>query len=337
MGTPHDAFFHFTFQHAQHAGPWLRSLLPAALAAHLRWSTLRPIPDRLHGRALRLAVTDDVFTVKFVAVRGRSFFLIEHRSHGDVTLHGTMVRYTVHLAHAMRRERSTPATPVLPVVLYHGPGPVVIAEPAPANLAAVDPEVAELVRSVQPQLAPFVDDLSGVSEQDLLARNLTPLGTLTLLSLRFLPGLEADAAMAAIDRWGSLLRAVDEAPGPPVGSEAIENFGWYVLHVTDAEPRDVQMAIQRHLPRTEGNIMSTAERLRLQGEQEGWLKGRIEGKAEGELAGRATALLRLLARRFGSLPATIPTRVLEGSGTELDRWTDRVLDAPSLEAVFAVD
>ena len=334
MGNPHDTLFHFTFQHAQHAAGWLQTLLPTALVRRIRWNTLRPVPDRLHGRALRLSVGDVVFSVKYLEARGRAFLLVEHRSHSDPRLHGTMVRYSVHLANSLRRERADPEIPVLAIVLYHGPAPLAVGPPPIATLAAVDPEVEELVREAQPRLLTFQDDLGLATEADLLARGMTPLATLTLLSLRFLPGLDAASVIAAIDRWGPLLQAVDSQPGPPVGRDATETFGWYVLFVTETSPEDVHMAIQRHLQRPEENIMSTAERLRREGEAKGEAKGEARGEANGELRGRAATLQRQLARRFGPLSPSVEVRLRSASIAELELWTDRVLDAGSLDAVF---
>lgn len=38
---------------------------------------------------------------------------------------------------------------------------------------------------------------------------------------------------------------------------------------------------------------------------------------------------------FGPLPATFVDRVRAGTATDLDRWADAVLSAPTLDAVFA--
>jgi predicted transposase YdaD len=59
--------------------------------------------------------------------------------------------------------------------------------------------------------------------------------------------------------------------------------------------------------------------------------GRIEGRREGE----AEMLLRLLHLRFGPLPAEVTIRVTTADPETLFRWSERVLSAPALEAVFA--
>ena len=51
--------------------------------------------------------------------------------------------------------------------------------------------------------------------------------------------------------------------------------------------------------------------------------------------GQVELLLRQLTRRFGELPPETVERVRAAEGDQLLLWADRVLDAPSLEAVFA--
>ena len=60
-------------------------------------------------------------------------------------------------------------------------------------------------------------------------------------------------------------------------------------------------------------------------------KGQIEGRVEGE----AAALLRLAERRFGLLPAPVRSRIMAADSTTLEAWLDRVIDAPTLDEVFA--
>ena len=67
-----------------------------------------------------------------------------------------------------------------------------------------------------------------------------------------------------------------------------------------------------------------------QGLQQGLQKGKAEGRAEGE----ALALKRLLAKRFGPLPAALEARIAAASLEEIEAWFDAAITAPSLDAVF---
>lgn len=77
--------------------------------------------------------------------------------------------------------------------------------------------------------------------------------------------------------------------------------------------------------------MSTAEKLK----REGRAEGLAEGLTKGVTKGRAETILRMLQRRFGTVPEDLAVRVHTGSPDDLDRWTDRILDASSLADLFA--
>ena len=49
---------------------------------------------------------------------------------------------------------------------------------------------------------------------------------------------------------------------------------------------------------------------------------------------RAETLLRQLRRRHGAIPQSIVDRVYAAGNDDLDQWTDAVLDAPNLDAIF---
>jgi hypothetical protein len=55
---------------------------------------------------------------------------------------------------------------------------------------------------------------------------------------------------------------------------------------------------------------------------------------EGKLEGEAAVLERQLTRRFGPLDEATRSRIRGASLEKLERWTDRILDAPTLTAVF---
>ena len=58
------------------------------------------------------------------------------------------------------------------------------------------------------------------------------------------------------------------------------------------------------------------------------------GKQAGRQEGEALLLQRLLTRRFGVLSADCVARIQAASSGQLERWSDRVLDARTLAEVF---
>ncbi len=68
-----------------------------------------------------------------------------------------------------------------------------------------------------------------------------------------------------------------------------------------------------------------------------FLEGEAKGRLEGERAGEAAVPLRQVTRRFGEVPEDAQARIRGATSDQLLRWADRVLDAPTLAAVFAKD
>ena len=81
----------------------------------------------------------------------------------------------------------------------------------------------------------------------------------------------------------------------------------------------------------EGVMGRMMEKLIAEGRVEGEELGIAKGRAEGE----AKSLTRLLERRFGPLAAAVKSRIDGADLNQLDAWIDRVLDAKSLDAMFA--
>lgn len=129
--------------------------------------------------------------------------------------------------------------------------------------------------------------------------------------------------LAALDRWSHVLRAVEADDGPPHPDDLLDAFGWYLLDTTEVGEDALQRAFARHLQHPENNPMTTGQRIR------------AESHSLGLVEGQARLLLKLLQRRFGPLTQDQQDRILNATAEELERWTDRVLDAATFEDVVA--
>ena len=61
---------------------------------------------------------------------------------------------------------------------------------------------------------------------------------------------------------------------------------------------------------------------------------RERGRIEGEARGKAETMLRLLERRFHTVPESYRAQVLAADAEQLDTWIDAVLDADTIGDVF---
>ena len=76
-----------------------------------------------------------------------------------------------------------------------------------------------------------------------------------------------------------------------------------------------------------------AQRFREEGRQEGMQQGMQQGMQRGE----ARVLTALLQLRFGQVPAHISQRIDTADADTLLRWSERVLNAATIDAVFSED
>jgi hypothetical protein len=323
MSSPHDRLFGFVMGHPALAAAWVRSLLPAAIAALIDWPSFTPAPTTVFGVRLRRSHADLVYVVGFRLSERTLVLPIEHKSTPDSALVPQAVRYAVHLRHTWNRNGQVAL--VLTLVLSHGEPAAALSE----TLPDLPPEAAALLR-FQPNMELVLQDLSMATEAELVAADSPPLVRLMFLCLQFGRGQEPVALLACIDRWGGLIAAVEAAPGPPTPADALGAILCYLLETTTIDEGPLHMAITRHLYHPEELPMTTGQRLR----NEGKLEGKIEGKIEGKLEGQVGVLHRLLKRRFGALPAAIVARLQAADQAKLDRLADGLLDAASLTELF---
>jgi hypothetical protein len=218
-----------------------------------------------------------------------------------------------------------PGSPIIPLVLYHGDKGW---SPPTGFLDVVDLDARDksALAAFLPDFRFLLDDLSGRSDQQLRARAMTQLGILTLLSLQRLPN--APDPVAVVAEMSDLMAAVINAPS---GVQALTAILCYLFKVSDSETERVKEVLQSRVgPRAREALMTTAERLIQQGRAEGEARGR----AEGEARGRAELLKKLMTLKFGPLSPETEKRVSSAAIADLDRWSERMLNAQYIEEIF---
>ena len=87
---------------------------------------------------------------------------------------------------------------------------------------------------------------------------------------------------------------------------------------------------EKRYPQETRTMAGLRERLLNEGKQQGLEQGLEQGQAKGE----RTLLIRLLQHRFGELDEATHQRLEAATMADLERWTDNVLEARSLDEVF---
>lgn len=110
--------------------------------------------------------------------------------------------------------------------------------------------------------------------------------------------------------------------------EVLELFRFldWMMQLPDAEEDRLWAELQQYEEKRVMQYVTSVERI-------GIKKGLQQGLQQGE----ARMLRRLLIQRFGELPTWTEVKLREAALEQLEAWSERVLDAGSLEEVFGSD
>jgi predicted transposase YdaD len=320
VAQPHDGLFRFVLGKPVHAASELRAVLPAPLADRLDLASLRPVNGSFVDEELTNRQADVLMRTRLDGREAFVYVLIEHQSSPDRMMPLRMLRYLIRIwdRYLDEHPKAKRLPMIVPLVVYQGSRrwthPVELGE-----LLDIDPETAHLAGEFLPRFRFLLDDLTKLDKTTLRARPITIPVRLTVRLLRIVPAHPGDviAALDAddVDDFRYVLRH-------PGGRELWAAYLTYIQ--TDSETPHHRLAwlAAQIGPEAEEVYMSTADTLR------------AEGRAEGRTEGAARLLVRLLARQFGAVPDEARKRIDAASLEQLEAWSDRVLDAATLDDVF---
>ena len=322
--TPHDALVRALLEDPERAQALIRDHLPNDITALIAPEP----PEILNGsyvdEALRGSHSDLLMQVTLTSGKPAFLYvLVEHKSTPD---HGTLLQLAGYMVRIWQRFSKGKAQnlkalpPIIPLLLYSGQG-------------SWDPpqSLREMIDTDHP-------DMAILPGERVLFRWLTPMPPETLSG-----DAELRAGFLTLTRraLGAFLRQVLDGIDGNAGLQE-QVLTYIVTTYPDLDLEDLIGRIRAEGTRQmEGRMTTIAETLIAKGEARGEARGKAAGMAEGEARGQtqgqAQSLIRLLERRFGPLSDPQRARITGAEMDQMDRWLDRVLDAPSLEVFFRGD
>jgi predicted transposase/invertase (TIGR01784 family) len=318
MKTPkniHDAFFRDAMSRREVAADYLRQYLPEDVTRHLCLDTLTISKDSFVSEDQARHYSDLLYEIKLNGGGdGLVYFLFEHKSFHDRFTALQILRYMVEIWELRRKQRknSAPLPLIVPVVVYHGR----------SRREAL--RIRDLVTVPDDRCTVFVPDFE-ISFQDFSPEAETEIkGT---IELRLLCScLRAKNDPTSVLRVMEIFRLLHRLGDDACALQWVATIYRYLAGTMDIEAEVVHDIAQQTLSTNKRDtIMTLAERLHQQGLQE----GRLEGKQN--------ILQRLLAKRFGNsiLGIGLQERLRSATPEELDTWTERILDASTIDDIFA--
>ena len=298
---PHDSFFRTLLDDPEWVDAFLRERLPPNLTALLTDEGFHREETSFVSETLGTLHADGLFSTR--CRDGNTLYVIlEHKSWPDSETPLRMARYTLSVwsRHQQREEGKTATLPyVFLLVVYHGRRnwhvPRSVAEMASLPGEVFRYGLVDLVRT----------EFNALSGDDTVRASL---GILRQGMLEDPDREELREALRILHRQRPRLL--------PAATN-------YILETYDLPEEEYRELLHETVPEVwETTMQTVAERLV------------AKGKAEGLTEGKADTLLRLLARRFDTVPEDTRTRIRAASIEELDAWVDAMLSASSLDEVF---
>ena len=315
----HDHFFKRLLDQPGAAGALIRERLPEEVARQL--SPEDPVLE--HGsfvdRELQEYRTDRLYRTRTLT-GGAAFIyaLLEHKAWPEPRIGLQLLGYEVKIWQWwVQREgrdadgRLKPLPPILPLVVYHGEAEWRI----PLDFAAGMELGDEMLRPYLLDFRYSLADLGRIDDASLSREKVLRVGLLILKH-----GSRDGDLHHTLVRLGRAALAL--------GPDDLIALVRYIM----AEPNAVEAAILRNalreiVPGQETRLMTIADEFRAE--------GILIGEARGAARGKAEILLRQLRRRFGSVPEDRAERISGASDDQLNAWAETILDAATLDEVFA--
>lgn len=315
---PHDALFRLTFHEPEHAASELRSVIPQSLAAQIAWDELALVPGSFVDEQLQQRHSDALYRTRIDGRDTYLYVLLEHQSTPDPIMALRVLDYTVRIwrRHHQDHPASPPRLPVvIPVVLYHGHARWTAATKLSEllDLDEQDTELDAVPDGLVPSYQYLLDDVVRTSDDVLRHRPLTPAALTTLLLLR-LP-LGVDNVHELLADWVAQFQA---ARADDSDERRFDGFILYLVSTTNTPAEQIGELFATIHPDLKGTAMTTAERLRAEGE--------ARGRAEGEARGEAKLFTSLLELRFNTLTPDVRARVNVATAEQLRAWSTRLID-----------
>ncbi|MBK9646335.1 MAG: Rpn family recombination-promoting nuclease/putative transposase [Deltaproteobacteria bacterium] len=322
MSSDHDHLFKLVFSHPAEAAALARGVMPPEAVELLRLDALAPLSAESIDDALRVSLSDLLFTAPWLdGGYAQLMLLFEHQSSPDAELPLRALEYTLRVWHLTRAERQRLPV-VFTVVIHHGPRPWSV----PRRLSELydAPSAAlEAMGPMLPELKLCVLDLAALDDAELPGQGG---GRLALLLLRHAhEGKLWDLLGAHMPLWRSLLAEHGE-------HDAMGLLQYLWRRSDSAPPQALRAAIQASLsPPNQEVFMGYADQLQAC-RQECW--GVEIGERRGEHNGRVAIAVELLTDRFGPLPSWAFEHLQGADNDELRRVLREHLGAPSLASLL---
>ena len=323
--TEHDGSYKQIFSHASMVEDLLRGFVHEDWVNELDFSSLEKLNGSYISEDLRKRSDDVVWRVRFRDRWLYVYLLLEFQSQTDTWMALRMLVYTGLLYQDLIKSgvvsKGEKLPPVLPVVIYNGEGRW---REAQSMEHLIEPLSGPL-REYMPRQRYFLLDEGCLSDSELPSEYNTLAEIIRLENVEDVPqGIRA-----------ALPRLQQHLSGPQYTSLRRALLVWIRRVVLRRMSSDDALPEFNEFEEVNNMLAERVTKWTAQFVQQGVEQGMQQGMQQGVQLGEIALLTRQLTKRFGPLSDATRQRLDTATLAQLDTWADRILDADSLDAVFA--
>ena len=315
--NPHDKFFKKTFGDVAVAKDFLNNYLPQKIMGIIDIETLEPQKDSYIDEGLKESYSDLLFKANINNREGYLYLLFEHKSYPSRDVAFQLLKYTVRIWDTKIGE--TDQLPVIiPLVVYHGKEGWNI-KPTLGEMILGYDELPQDIRALIPNYQYLLFDISRFTDEEIKGAVITRITVMIMRDIQ-------RKGIGAI--WDIILEAVTLLQELEDKETGLEYFEILMRYVFSARPDlakedlyELVKKIETTYPEGSEKVMTLAELFRQ------------EGMEQGETKALARTAIKLLARKFGSVPEDLRQGISKLDASTLDIVIDRVFDYESLDEV----
>jgi predicted transposase/invertase (TIGR01784 family) len=327
--NPHDKFFKKTFGDVAVAGDFLDNYLPQSIVDIIDMDTLEPQKDSFINKELQESFSDLLYKANINNREGYLYFLFEHKSYPSRDVAFQLLKYMVEIWNA-KVENTTQLPVIIPLVIYHGRDGWNI-KPTLGEIILGYEELPTDVQTLIPDYKYLLYDLSRYTDEQIKG---AVINKIVMTMMRDMPREDIIQILKFVLKAAIILLELEDKQ---TGMEYLETLVRYLLSarsdLTKGHFNELVKKIETIYPEGSERIMTLAEMFREEGMERGIIKGMEQGIEKGETKALVRTAIKLLTRKFGSVPEDIKQGISKLDASTLDVILDRVLDYESLEDV----
>jgi predicted transposase/invertase (TIGR01784 family) len=303
----HDLFFKATFSIRENAADFVQNTLPPGLVDQIDFKTLAIEKGSHVDTELAENFSDTVYTCLFSGIRIKIALLFEHKSAPDNNLPFQLHRYMGNLWDNSIKQKQ-PRMPVIPIVLYHGL--------KPWNPGTLVTRFKNLPADITPYIPDFefvFVDLSAYSNET-IKTSIFKAASLRIALLIMKNIYDQQKLEHHLTQFLEIGRAYFQETQGLKFLEAVIN---YILQATEIEPEKLVQSVASISDKGGDIAMTTAEKLRQEGMQEGHQEGSYKTMVSLVRNAKKNGLSEEMIARIANLDITLIRKILNNEPVEI--------------------